>query len=100
MKNTLTVRWKKYDSTEYYSFNPETGVLYILVNMPQHKGYHVRTDGNAGELMRKYHAELVNRVPEEYREFEDCTPREYADVWTEVVNFTNDAFRTTLYETF
>jgi len=100
MKNTLTVRWKKYDSTEYYSFNPETGVLYILVNLPGQKGYLVRTDANAGELMRKYHTEIVNRLPAECREFEDCSSREYADVWTSVVNYTNDAFRTTLLETF
>lgn len=100
MKNTLTVRWKKYDSTEYYSFNPETGVLYILVNMPEHKGYHVRTDANAGELMRKYHKEIYAGVPDEERLFAECATREYADVWTSVVNFTNDAFRTTLHETF
>lgn len=100
MKNTLTVRWKKYDSTEYYSFNPETGILYILINLPAQKGYLVRTDANAGELMRKYHAELVNRVPSEFREFEDCTPREYADVYSSVLDYTNNVFRRSLLETF
>ena len=100
MKNTLTVRWKKYDSSEYYSYNPETGILYILVNLPEHKGYMVRRDAKAGELMRKYHNELHHNVPSEYRLFDECTTLEYATIYSQVVDYTNNSFRATLFETF
>ena len=100
MKQSLTVRWKKYDSSEYYSYNPETGILYILVNLPEHKGYHVRSDSQACELMRQYHKEIYNNVPDEHRLFAECDNIEYSDVWNSVVTFTNDSFRTTLHETF
>jgi hypothetical protein len=97
---TLTVRWKKYDSTEYYSFNPETGVLYILVNLEQQKGYIVRNDPKAGEMLRKYHNEIYQGVPDEHRLFAECDGFEYAKVWSEVVDYTNNSFRRTIQETF
>lgn len=100
MKQSLTVRWKKYDSSEYYSYNPETGILYILVNLPEQKGSLVRTDANAGELMRQYHKEINEGVPAEHRLFAECTNTEYTDVITKVTDFTANAFRTTFHETF
>ena len=99
-KLSLTVRWKKYDSTEYYSYNPENGLLYILVNTESQNGYLIRSDINAGGMMRKYQREILEGVPTEDRLFAECSKYEYGEVWHEVVSFTNDSFRTTLLETF
>jgi hypothetical protein len=100
MKNTLTVRFKKYDNSEYYSFNPETGILYILVNLENQKGYLVKSGQGSGDLMRAYHKEIHDRLPEEHRVYEACSSREYADVFSAVIDFTNNAFRATILETF
>ena len=93
---TLTVRWKKHDSSEYYSYNPETGILYILLNEPLNKGYIVKRDKTGGNMLRNYHKELYHGVPTEYRLYAECTKQEYSDIWHDVVTFTNDSFRTTL----
>jgi hypothetical protein len=100
MKNTLTVRFKKYDNSEFYSYNPETGILYILVNLEHYKGYLVKTGQGSGDLMRIYHKEIYDRLPEEHRVYESCSNREYADVWSTVLDYTNNAFRATISETF